>query len=51
MAILVLLAGVGSAVLARLSPGAIPSLPLLRSAEGLSQLGRQFETASHLDGD
>jgi ABC-type glutathione transport system ATPase component len=30
---------------------AIPRLPLLGSAEGLSQLGRQFEPASHLGGD
>ena len=30
---------------------AIPRLPLLGSAEGLSPLGRQFEPASHLGGD
>ena len=31
--------------------GAIPRLPLLGSAEGLSQLVRQFEPASHLSAD
>jgi ABC-type glutathione transport system ATPase component len=30
---------------------AIPRLPPLGSAEGLAQLGRQFEAASHLSGD
>jgi ABC-type dipeptide/oligopeptide/nickel transport system ATPase component len=30
---------------------AIPRLPLVGSAEGLSQLGRQFEAAGHLRGD
>jgi ABC-type glutathione transport system ATPase component len=30
---------------------AIPRLPLLGSAEGLAQLGRQFEPTSHLGGD